>query len=429
MSRKIISALLLFFVVFSARAELVIEITKGADKPIPIAVVPFEWKGAGVPNEDVAQVVSDDLHRASRLLPMARENMLDRPSREQDVFIRQWAALGQDYLLIGQVEPIGKRYSASFKLFNVRTDNVILKGTVASGNLRTLAHRVSDEVYEKLTGVKGAFSTKILYVLINQNAPKRERYQLQFADADGHRYRTVLSSAEPISSPSWSPDGKRFAYVSFENQKPAVFIQELATGKRTRLPQLPGLNNAPAWSPDGTKLAIVHSKGGSSDIFVKDLVSGKLTQITKHWAIDTEPAWSPDGQTMLFTSDRGGSPQVYQYNFKDGKVKRVTFEGIYNARPSFTADGRYMVVLHQAKRGAGFQIGMFDMKTGRFSLLTDGQKDESPSVAPNGSMVLYATQEQGRGVLGAVSIDGGVRYRLPSKDGSVREPAWSPYLN
>lgn len=411
-----------------AQAQLVIEITQGVDDPTPLAVVPFAWEGQGTAPEDLAQVVQEDFARSGQFDPIDRADMLGFPSREAELFYRDWRAIASEYVLIGRVRAEGPDLNVHYELYDVLRQARILEGDLSSsiGEARMLAHRVSDAVYEKLTGIPGAFATRLIYVSVTRNPTGKDYFRLTLADADGARPIVLLESREPIMSPSWSPDGSQVAYVSFETGRPAIFRQVLATGEREQLTNFRGLNSSPAWSPDGNTLAMVLSKDGSPDIYLMDMASRRLTRVTRHYAIDTEPSWMPDGGSFLFTSDRGGRPQIYRYDLRSGLTERVTFEGAYNARARVAQDGRNVVLVHQ--RNGEFQIAIHDLVTSRLQVLTNTELDESPSIAPNGSMVLYATKFGDRGILSAVSVDGGIKFRLPARSGDVREPAWSPYV-
>lgn len=412
-----------------ASAELEIEITQGMDNPTAVAVAPFDWAGTGSPPEDVARVIENDLARSGQFAPVDRGDMLARPVRQQEIFYRDWRAIDTEYLLIGRVSVTDSiQMRIEYELYDVNREARILNG-YEEGHVRDarmLSHRVADEVYETLTGIRGAFATRLLYVAVERVPEEKSIYRLTLSDSDGARPVVLLESREPILAPAWSPEGKHIAYVSFETSRPAIFRQELATGQREQLTNFQGLNGAPAWSPDGGRMAMVLSKDGNPDIYVMDLASKQLTRLTRHYAIDTEPTWAPDGQSIFFTSDRGGRPQIYRYDMGSGSVERVTFEGRYNARARLAQDGRSMVMVHQAD--GQFHIALQDLVSDRLFVLTSTDLDESPSIAPNGSMVLYATKSGDRGILAAVSVDGGVKFRLPSREGDVREPAWSPFL-
>jgi TolB protein len=412
----------------STRAELTIEITQGIDNPTAIAVVPFAWQGPGTAPEDIAWIVDNDLSRSGQFAPVARNDMLGRPSTEEEVFYRDWRAIDSEYLLIGRVSASGNAMRVEYELFDVVRQVRVHQGmeTGPVNEARMLAHRVADGVYEKLTGIPGAFATRLLYVSVTRNPGGRDYYRLTLSDSDGARPIVLLESREPVLAPGWSPDGKQISYVSFETGRPAIYRQDLATGQREQLTNFKGLNGGPAWSPDGNTMAMVLSKDGSPDLYLMNLATRKLTRITHHYAIDTEPTWMPDGRSLLFTSDRGGRPQIYRYDLRTGNTERLTFEGAYNARARVAQDGRNVVLVHQQE--GRFHIAILDLVTNRLQVLTSTELDESPSIAPNGSMVLYATKYADRGILAAVSVDGGVKFRLPSREGDVREPAWSPYI-
>lgn len=429
MIKKLLSIALmsLVFITSTTRAELTIEITQGVDQPVPIAVVPFGWSGSGL-KENAAKIVGDDLYRSGLFSIMKPETMLSFPSKQQDVFFRDWRLGGIEYLVIGRVMPssIAGQHRVEYELYDVVKEQQLAAGFYA-GDLRKASHRVSDAVYEKLTGIRGAFSTEIAYVSENQSNNGKKIYRLMLADADGVNDRELLKSEQPIMSPSWSRDGSQLAYVSFQTGRPGVFIQDKRTGKQTQITKFRGLNGAPSWSPDGKKLAVTLSKDGNPEIYVIDIATRELQRVTNHYGIDTEPTWSPDGRSILFTSDRGGRPQIYSKELATNWLERLTFEGDYNARGRLTHDGRHLVMVH---RDQGlFNIAVQDLKTGRFEILTETYLDESPSIAPNGSMVIYATQDGTKDVLGMTSIDGRVKVKLPLKSGDIREPAWSPYLH
>jgi TolB protein len=412
------------------QAKLEIEIIQGNAAALPIAIVPFQWRAAGNPPiTTVSEVVSADLYRSGLFDPMDEADMVDRPVDAESIRFGTWRLLRVDYVAIGWVTdaPGGNGYDIYYQLFDVHTQERLLSQitTVGLGDLRFGSHRVADAVYEKLTGVPGAFATRIAYVSAT-DAGAGPLYELVVADADGFNPQSIVGSPEPLLSPNWSPDGNRIAYVSFEKGNSAIYIQEVATGARQLVSSGPGINGAPAFSPDGRHLALTLSRSGNPEIYIRDLATGRNRQLTNHWAIDTEAAWSRDGKHVFFTSDRGGRPQVYRVAAEGGRAERVTLQGEYNARVSVATNGHSLAVAHG--QGNEYRIAVWDLETERMRILTPGVLDESPSFAPNDSMILYATREGDRGVLSAVSADGNVRQRLILSEGDVREPAWSPVI-
>ena len=427
--RSIFIGLLCISSAFTAisQAALTIEITEGVESAVPIAIVPFGQQNlASSMSVDLAKIIDSDLSRSGYFKTLAEKNMLTKPTQPDKVKFRNWQALGQEYLVIGQVTGAQGRYNIEFQLLDVYKGQQLMgyRMSVTAPELRRSAHHISDLVYEKLTGIKGVFNTRIAYITSVTKADKQKLYKLQVADADGYNPKTITSSAEPLMSPAWSPDGQKIAYVSFEQGSSAIYVQTLATGNRERVSAFPGINGAPSWSPDGTRLALTLSKDGSPDIYALNLASRALVKLTKNFAIDTEPNWSPDGRSIVFTSDRGGKPQLYIMPSYGGKVKRLTFEGDYNARGVFSPDGKSLAMVHA--NGGDYRIAVMDMSTRIVNILTEGRLDESPSFAPNGSMVLYASKKGNRGMLAAVSSDGSMRQKLVIDQGEVREPAWSP---
>jgi len=410
---------------------LTIEITQGTEGALPIAVVPFGWSGPGAAPEDLAAIVGADLARSGRFKVLDRDDMLSRPETGADVDFRDWRVLGMEDLVVGQLQPQGGGgYLARFQLLDVYRGQQITGYALPSStrDLRSTAHRIADMVYKALTGQPGAFDTRIAYVTSIRGRDGKSQVTLEVADADGYNPQGIVSSSEPLMSPAWSPDGNRLAYVSFEQGRPAIYVQEVLTGRRERVSAFPGINGAPAWSPDGRQLALTLSKDGNPDIYVLDLASRQLRPVTtQRYAIDTEPTWSPDGRSIAFTSDRGGGPQIYQIPVDGGSVRRLTFEGSYNASPKFSPDGKSLALVTRVQ--GKFRIGLLDLKTGALRVLTDGSLDESPSFAPNGSMIIYATKVGGQGELAAVSVDGRVHQRLTQRAGDVREPSWSPLID
>ncbi|MCE5363179.1 Tol-Pal system beta propeller repeat protein TolB [Pseudomonas anguilliseptica] len=421
----------LTLVVGTVQAADPLVISSGTDRATPIAVVPFGWQGGNVLPEDMAEIIGSDLRNSGVFEPIPRQNMISLPTQAAEVIYRDWQALGAQYVLVGSIVPNAGRLQVQFALFNVTTQQQVMTGSVGGGvdQLRDMAHHIADQSFEKLTGVKGAFSTRMLYVTAERFGVNNTRYTLQRSDYDGARAVTLLQSREPILSPSFAPDGRRIAYVSFEQKRPRIFVQHIDTGRREQITNFEGLNGAPAWSPDGNRLAFVLSRDGNPEIYVMDMGSRQLRRVTNQPSIDTEPFWGKDGQTLYFTSDRSGKPQIYKTNINGGSAERVTFIGNYNANPKLSADEKTLVMIHRQDGYTVFKVAAQDLQRGNLRILSDTSLDESPTVAPNGTMVIYATRQQGRGVLVLASTNGRVRLPLPTAQGEVREPSWSPYLN
>lgn len=407
-------------------------ISGGNDRAIPIAVVPFGWQGGTVLPENLAEIIGNDLRNSGTFEPIPAQNMISLPTQASEVIFRDWKALGAQFVLVGSIVPTGAGLQVQFALFNVATEQQVMSGNVSGSveQLRDMAHYVSNQGFEKLTGIKGAFATRLLFVTAERFSVDNTRYALQRSDYDGARTVTLLQSREPILSPSFAPDGKRIAYVSFEQKRPRIFIQYIDTGRREQITNFEGLNGAPAWSPDGSKLAFVLSKDGNPEIYVMTLATRQLQRVTNHFGIDTEPFWGKDGQTIYFTSDRAGKPQIYKLNIASNAVARVTFIGNYNANPKLSADEKTLIMVHRQEGFSVFRVAAQDLTRGTVKILTNSSLDESATVAPNGTMVIYATSQQGRGVLMLASINGRVKIPLPvAAQGEIREPSWSPFLN
>lgn len=426
-----LAALLALLPITSARADLLIDVTRGVSDAVPIAVVPFARAVPADGGLDVAAVVQRDLDASGRFKSMERRDMLSQPQRARDVVVADWRAARNDYIVVGRVVANSPaELVIEFELLNLLSGQVLLEQrvTVAPAALRFGAHRVADLIYERLTGIRGAFSTRIAYVSVD-SVSGGQRYQLLLADADGENMRTILESPQPILSPTWSADGEWVAYVSFENHASAVYVQRVRTGERRVVSSRAGINGAPAFSPDGRKLALTLSgTTANPDIYVLDLATQGLTRITEDPAIDTEAVWSPDGRFLFFTSDRAGGPQVYRVAAQGGEQpRRLTFGVPYAARPRISPDGQHLAMV--VRDGSGYHIAIQDVSSGQLRTLTRGSLDESPSFAPNGAQVIYAARERGQGVLAAVSADGQVSQRLKADRGEVREPAWGPFPN
>lgn len=429
--KRIIIALAFILASSTLRAELVIEITSGIDNPTPIAIVSTGWNGSSAMPEDIARIVGDDLRRSGQFRPIPQQDMLSSPTRASEVYYRDWRVLKAEYLVASNLsQKADGNYSLKFQVFDVFNERKVLDMGVdgSADQMRDLAHYMSDQIYKQVTGIRGIFSTRIIYV-----EQIGDVYRLMLADADGARPRLLKESrpGEPILSPAWSPNGRYVAYVSFETTRPAIYVQEIATGTRRQMTNFEGLNGAPAWSPDGQKLAITLSKDGNPEIYTLDVNTRELKRITNHYAIDHEPSWTSDGKAILFTSNRGAKPQIYQVTLASGRPERLTFVGPYNAKPVVSPDGNGFVFIHRDERSSD-HIAFQDFETGDIRVLTQTQAglDESPTIAPNGAMLMYATKNhRGKGILAAVSMDAATTFDLPSKQGDVREPAWSPFKN
>ena len=412
----------------TAQAVLKIKITQGVAGALPIAITPFDPPGAQRPGVDIAAIVAADLESSGGFVPMPRADMPSQPHGFSEINFADWRRVGMDNLVIGTLRPgIETDYQVEFWLVDVYKGTQLLayKVPAKAAQLRLVAHQISDAIYEKLTGVKGAFATRIAYVTVQQRSGRSKIYGLQVADIDGENVQTLLTSPQPLMSPAWSPDGRRLAYVSFEGRSSTIYVQDLASGHRDKVAAETGINSAPAWSPDGRRLALTLSRDGDPEIYVLTLASRQLRRITNDPAIDTEPSWSPDGTRLAFTSDRGGGPQIYEVSVSGGHPRRLTHKGNYNARPRYSSDGKLLAIVHGD--GGSYRIGTYDMETERLAILTNTRLDESPSFAPNDSMIIYTTVGPQGTELAATSIDGRVKQRLALLRGEVREPAWGPF--
>ncbi|MGH8708479.1 MAG: Tol-Pal system beta propeller repeat protein TolB [Burkholderiales bacterium] len=422
--RNLLAAVLGLFAACSAHAQLSIEITGAGAQRIPIAIAPFAGEGAllDASGASLSAIVRADLERSGLFRALEVPRLVPHPTEASSVNYAEWRSRLADGLVLGSVAARpDARYEVRFRLYDVLRQSALggVAYTLTRDQVRATAHRIADYVYEKLTGEKGVFSTRIAYVV-----KRGERYELQVADADGANEQAMLVSNEPIISPAWSPDGKRLAYVSFQNKKPIVYVQDIEVPKQRIVANFKGSNSAPAWSPDGTRLALALTRDGNSQIYLVNPDGSNLQRFTRSSGIDTEPFFSPDGEWLYFTSDRGGSPQIYRMPTRGGEAQRITFEGSYNVSPRVSPDGKSLALL--MRNGGRFQVALLELATRQVQVLTDSDLDESPSFAPNGRQILLATIVAGRGVLMAVSADGRVKQRLTVSAADVREPAWGP---
>ncbi len=426
LKRFLIIAILLL-AASNANAVLNIDITEGVEGAMPIAVVPFQWSGSTkLADADVSTIVTSDLARSGKFSPLPVKDMLAHPVTPEQIDFKTWRIAGIDNLVIGgvQLQKDGS-YQVQFRLFDVLKAQQVMGYSFPADrqSLRYVAHRISDYIIEQLTGLGPAFDSRIAYVTSRRVAKNKIEYRLQVADTDGFDPQTLLTSSQPMMSPVWSPDSLKIAYVSFERGRAEIYVHNIRSGQREKVAAYEGINGSPAWSPDGRQLALTLSKDGNPEIYVLNLQDKKLTRITSHWSIDTEAVWMPDGRSLVFTSSRSGKPQLYQVELAGGRPKRLTYEGDYNANASISPDGKAIAFVHGDD--SGFRIAVMYPDTRLLQVLTDGGQDESPEFAPNGSMILYATQINGRGVLAAVSTDGRHKQRLVLSDGEVREPSWA----
>lgn len=410
------------------QAALDVRITQGISDATPIAITPFSFQGKGDVPGAIGDIVIEDLKRSGRFSPLDKSGFAQPDANASNLELYRWREKNINYVVVGSVNEVKGGYKIQFQLFDVLDAKQLAGYSIPtdSNNFRMAAHQVSDLIYEAVLGVRGAFNTRIVYIT-SQGKGDEKRYILQVADSDGHNARTILNSRSPLMSPVWSPDAKRLAYVSFENNRSNIYIQDVVTGERQGISSRQGINGAPAWSPDGRRLALTLSETGSPEIYVLDIKSKRLAKLTSDRAINTEPVWTPDGQSIVFTSNRTGKPQLYKVSASGGQAQRLSYEGELNAAPAISADGSKIAMVNG--EGGRFRIAVLDLQSGETQVLTNGKLDESPSFAPNGSMIIYATEEKGRGVLAAVSDDGRVRQTLVLQEGEVREPDWSPFIN
>ena len=417
------------FFLSTLSGQLRIEIKGGLEDPINVAVVPMQWNLDSPQDLFVHEVIKSDLESFGEFDVLPPKNMLSLPRSKEEVFFKDWRILGTDFLVIGDVglSEVENEIKVSFIIFDIVKERLIHRGVVLGSkkSLRRISHKISDNIYSQIQGIPGIFSTQIAY--IDKPSFSDPNYNLMISDLDGFQSLSLFSSPQPLMSPSWSPDKKKIAYVSFEEGTSRIFIQQLSNAKRFGLKLESGINSSPNWSPNGDKLSAVLSKTGNPDIFLYDLKLSSWIQVTKHFGIDTEPDWSPDSRKILFTSNRSGSPQIYEANVKTKRIKRITFDGTYNARGRYLPNGKDIVFVH--RRNGVFHIARQNLRSGNINILTDTSLDESPTVSPNGNVVIYATKDGDKDILAGITLDGKTKFIMPSLKGEAREPSWSPLID
>ena len=423
----LITASLFFLATLSG--QLRIEIKGGLEDPINVAVVPMQWNLDSPQDLFVHEVIKSDLESFGEFDVLPPKNMLSLPSSKEEVFFKDWRILGIDFLVIGDIglSEVENEIKVSFIIFDIVKERLIHRGVVfgSKKSLRRISHKISDNIYSKINGIPGIFSTQIAY--IDKPSVSDPNYNLMISDLDGFQSLSLFSSPQPLMSPSWSPDKKKIAYVSFEEGTSRIFIQQLSNAERFGLKLERGINSSPNWSPNGDKLSAVLSRTGNPDIFIYDLKLSTWIQVTNHFGIDTEPDWSPDSRKILFTSNRSGSPQIYEANIKTNRIKRITFDGTYNARGRYLPNGKDIVFVH--RRNGVFHIAKQNLRSGNINILTDTSLDESPTVSPNGNVVIYATKDGDKDILAGITLDGKTKFIMPSLKGEAREPSWSPLID
>ncbi len=402
-------------------SELILEITQGTEDPYRVAILKFE--GDQKVSNDIDKIIRNNLMRSGEFNLFESEDLLSLPANETEVIFNDFKILNIDYLVIGKIVKDGISISIIYEIFDINKGKKIRTSTVYGipNKNRQLGHYVSDGIYEEITGIRGISSTKILYVTENKN------FNLMVADADGSNEQILLKSNDPIISPAWSPDSKKVAYVSFETGMAKVFIQDIATGKRELAIENSSQISSPSWSPDGKFLSLTMYQDGNAEIYILNLKNRNLTRLTNHFSIDTESSWSPKGSKIMFTSGRSGSPQLYEIDLRrfNAKPKRITFDGNYNAKGSYLPNNEGFIFVH--RENTNFQIAIKYFNENFIRPLTNAQLDESPSISPNGNVIVYAIKYDGMGLLAGVTLSG-AKFRLPAKIGFVREPAWSGFL-